>query len=296
MMETIFQPYRIIPVGSHCDHQKGIVTGIIIDKGITIYFNPDAKPCNNLFNIESDIFGKIAYRPKNNPQNLIEHTCKYMYNNFNVKGFDFNITSDYQFGGLASSSALVIAIINSISKVYNLKFSNKELVNHTLNIEYLNGKKFGNVDPYLLIYGKPKHLCIIDCKTMLYENIKIPFNYDIQIIKLPEREILYDNKAQEMFDMAKELGCKTLIEVPKEILMENNNGTVKHFINEQNRIQPFIDSVKTNNKNIFLDLIKQSGLSSVHDYGIGNIDDYNEHLTGKFGRHCCTKNNIFIIK
>jgi galactokinase len=292
----IFQPYRIIPVGSHCDHQNGIVTGIIIDKGINITFNPEEQNnCNNIFTIDSDIIGKIEYNPTNQPQNLIEHACYYMHNNFNVNSFNCKITSDYSFGGLASSSALIIAIIKTFDVIYNFSFDKQTLAMHALSIEYANGKKYGNVDPYLLMLGTPNNLCVIDCLDMSYQNIEIPFEYSVEVVKLPEREIIYDDKAQEMFNIAKELGYKTLREIPEEIISKNKEGVVKHFFNEQNRIQPLINSIKTNNKNLFLELTKQSGYSSIYDYGIGNIEDYNQHLSGKFGRHCCTKNNIFII-
>ena len=33
-----FCPYRICPLGAHCDHQKGVVTGFALDRGIDMAY------------------------------------------------------------------------------------------------------------------------------------------------------------------------------------------------------------------------------------------------------------------
>lgn len=293
----IFQPYRIIPIGSHCDHQNGIITGIIINKGITVKFDSkNQNGLNGIFKIMSDVEGKINYDPINSiPKNLIEWTCWYMYINFNVNGFKCNIISDYKSGGLASSSALVKVLIETFDYIYKLNLTKDKMVKLILEIEKLNGQKYGMVDPYILVYGEKQNLFVIDCSTFKFENIKIKFKYSIEIIKLKNSPILYNDKVKEMFDFANLFNKKSLRYVSKEILSSSNKGVVKYFFNEQNRIPLIIKSVKENNKNLFLELIKQSGYSSLYDYGIGDIDEYNENLSCKFGRRCCTKNNMFII-
>lgn len=35
----IFSPYRVCPLGAHVDHQRGLVTGFAIDKGVDLRFN-----------------------------------------------------------------------------------------------------------------------------------------------------------------------------------------------------------------------------------------------------------------
>ncbi|MDR1783787.1 MAG: galactokinase, partial [Dysgonamonadaceae bacterium] len=36
--EHIFSPYRIAPLGAHVDHQRGIISGFAIDKGMELFF------------------------------------------------------------------------------------------------------------------------------------------------------------------------------------------------------------------------------------------------------------------
>lgn len=35
----IFSPYRVCPIGTHVDHQHGLVTGFAINKGVDLWFN-----------------------------------------------------------------------------------------------------------------------------------------------------------------------------------------------------------------------------------------------------------------
>ena len=35
----IFSPYRVCPLGAHVDHQKGLVTGFAINKGVDLWFD-----------------------------------------------------------------------------------------------------------------------------------------------------------------------------------------------------------------------------------------------------------------
>ena len=39
MQYHIFSPYRVCPLGAHVDHQRGIVTGFAIDKGVDLWFD-----------------------------------------------------------------------------------------------------------------------------------------------------------------------------------------------------------------------------------------------------------------
>lgn len=39
MQYHIFSPYRVCPLGAHVDHQRGIVTGFAIDKGVDLEFS-----------------------------------------------------------------------------------------------------------------------------------------------------------------------------------------------------------------------------------------------------------------
>lgn len=39
MQYHIFSPYRVCPLGAHVDHQKGLVTGFAIDKGVDLCFD-----------------------------------------------------------------------------------------------------------------------------------------------------------------------------------------------------------------------------------------------------------------
>ena len=38
--DVAFCPYRVCPVGAHVDHNKGLITGLALDKGIHIAYSP----------------------------------------------------------------------------------------------------------------------------------------------------------------------------------------------------------------------------------------------------------------
>ncbi len=67
----IFSPYRICPIGTHVDHQNGLVTGFAIDKSIDLWFTPRkdgiVKLKSNSFdgNVEFDITRPTQIRERN---------------------------------------------------------------------------------------------------------------------------------------------------------------------------------------------------------------------------------------
>ena len=52
-----FCPYRICPIGAHIDHQLGKITGLALDKGISIAYGPKQ---NGVIEMHSLNFDKRA--------------------------------------------------------------------------------------------------------------------------------------------------------------------------------------------------------------------------------------------
>ena len=61
--DIAFCPYRICPIGAHVDHNLGKITGLAIDKGISIAYGPKQ---NGVIEIVSLQFDKRAPWGSNN--------------------------------------------------------------------------------------------------------------------------------------------------------------------------------------------------------------------------------------
>lgn len=110
-----FCPYRIAPLGTHIDHQYGIVCGAAINIGITfeyeetnsqdIVINSNQFPKEIYFNIRKEL-------TKNNDwADYIRGVVSYLSNKYELtKGVKGRFIGDLSSGGISSSASFQITI------------------------------------------------------------------------------------------------------------------------------------------------------------------------------------------
>lgn len=178
-METnIFIPGRLCLIGEHSDwaaiknQNSGYAIATILKEGIYAKVSKNKKIiiCNNKNVIlESDLSLKqLEQNLKDNYLKYIANACYYILNNYDVGGIKINIykTTLLVKKGLASSTAIILTIIESFNKVYNLKLSKKKKMQIAYDVEHYLGSKCGMLDTicaykngtYLIEFRKTKTL------------------------------------------------------------------------------------------------------------------------------------------
>ncbi len=173
-----FCPYRICPVGAHSDHNLGKITGLAIDKGIYFAYAPKQ---NGVVEITSFQFSKraqwhIATVPQARPGDWADYLRgatwalgkKYRLQT----GICGVIDGSLPIGGLSSSAAVIIAFLQALCKVNDIKLSNHELIDTAYDAE-LNyvGVSVGKLDQSCVVLSKKNHLLYLDTSDGSYELI-----------------------------------------------------------------------------------------------------------------------------
>jgi len=182
---TSFCPYRVCPIGAHVDHQYGKITGLAIDKGITIAYR--AKQ-NGVVELNSLNFEKRAqFHIHNVPEKKENDWADYL------RGATYKLSQRYSLhtgmsgviegslpiGGLSSSAAVIISFLKALCDVNNIALPASEYIEYTLlaENEYV-GVAVGKLDPFCEVYAKKDHLLYLDTKDDSYE--LIPSNPDMK--------------------------------------------------------------------------------------------------------------------
>ena len=174
---VVFSPYRICPIGAHSDHNLGKITGLAIDKGIHIAYGPKA---NGVIEMTSLQFPKRAQwhvreiPPKTGDwADYLRGATWALEERYAVSvGLCGVIEGSLPIGGLSSSAAVILAFLDALCRVNNIKLTPRQLIDIAFVAEkdYV-GVNIGTLDQSCEGLGKKNHLLYLDCKDDSYELI-----------------------------------------------------------------------------------------------------------------------------
>lgn len=174
-----FCPYRICPLGAHIDHQHGIVTGMCIDKGLSLAYEPRD---NGLVELQSLNFpGQIRFGVADVPKLKQNDWADYM------RGATIALSKLYPLkrglagvfygtmptGGLSSSAAVTISYLTALCHVNAVHLTANELIEVSLAAEtrYV-GLACGRLDESCEVLCRKKQLLYLDTRDGNFECIQ----------------------------------------------------------------------------------------------------------------------------
>lgn len=298
---TSFCPYRVCPMGAHSDHQYGQVLGFAIDKGITVAFTPTD---NGVIEFSSLNFeGKKQYaldkvlKPKKDWADYIRGAITSLGKKYSLHtGLYAVIEGSLPIGGLSSSAAVIIAFLNALCTVNNIKMSKKQMIDIALWAESeFVGVNVGKLDQSCEILCKKDHLLYLDTKDDSYSLIPENSNmkpYEIAIFFSGVERTLMGSKFNMRVDELKAAAYALkgfagieygnfkdtrLRDVPKEVfekykdkLPENWRKRATHFYTEFDRVSLGVEAWKNGDIETFGKLCFESGYSSIYNYETGS--------------------------
>ena len=298
-----FTPYRICPVGAHVDHHFGKVTGFAIDKGVYIAFSPAE---NTVIKAGSMQFGTIAewdsqnVPPKQNDwADLLRGATSELAKNHPLKhGLKCLLCGEMPVGGLSSSAAVVICLINALCKVNGIHIDALELIDTAQKAEnYYVGVMSGKLDQCCEVYCKKDKLLYMDMKTGEHflaepgETMK-PFSIAVFFSGI-ERNLAssdYNMRVRECCEAAyilkKAAGfspvsadeCRfrdvTYDEYLqyKNLLPEKLLRRAEHWYGECGRVELAVEAWQNGDIERFGEISTQSGISSIENYEAGSAE------------------------
>lgn len=312
-VDKVFCPYRVCPIGAHVDHQFGTVSGFALDEGICLYYKPIKETVVELYSVnfkEKNIFEiKREFTINNNWGDYAKAAMIALFSQgYELKrGFNGVIIGTLPIGGLASSSAVILAYIIVFSRVNGFFLESKDLI----KIAYLAEQKFlgihiGKLDQNCEIYCKKNCLLYFDTLSNHIENIKksekMP-SFKIGIFYSGKSRVLKDsaynirvnecNEAATILKKCARIMCQDvannyLREVSKEIFEKyrsdmpyNLEKRAEHFFSETARLEQGIIAWKLGDIKKFGQLVFQSGDSSIKYYESSSLELCKLHSIAK---------------
>ena len=300
--EMVFCPYRICPIGAHSDHNFGKITGLAIDKGIHIAYQPKHNGVIEMTSLQFDKRAQwhVASTPKVKENDWADYlrgaTIALAQNHTLSVGVSGVIEGSLPIGGLSSSAAVIIAFLSALCKVNDLHLSQSELILTALRAEneYV-GVSCGKLDQSCEVYSKKDHLLYLDTLDDSFE--LIPQNpamkpYEIVIFFSGVERTLAGSKFNMRVDEAKSAAYALkafsgmeygkfsethLREVPVEVyqqykdkLPENWRKRAEHWYTEFDRVQKGAEAWKKGNIEEYGRLSFESGKSSIYNWETGS--------------------------
>lgn len=173
-----FCPYRICPIGAHSDHNLGKITGLAIDKGISIAYAPKQ---NGVVEMASLQFPKraqwhIASVPAQKQNDWADYlrgaTWALAKQHKLSVGLCGVIEGSLPIGGLSSSAAVIISFLTALCRVNGIRLSQQEIIDVAYDAE-LNyvGVSVGKLDQSCEVLSRKNHLLYLDTRDGQYELI-----------------------------------------------------------------------------------------------------------------------------
>ncbi|MDY4888520.1 MAG: galactokinase family protein, partial [Sphaerochaetaceae bacterium] len=184
-VHVAFAPYRICPLGAHVDHQKGMVTGFAIDKGVTLRFviRKDSRVCVRSWDFSGiEEFDLHSIFPKQGTWGDYARAAASSLENLE-HGFDGVIEGSLPIGGLSSSAAVLLCYLMALCFANGIKLDENQMIekSHIAENVYI-GLNNGILDQSCITLCKKNQLLCLDTKTMEWRNI--PMNPSMAPIRI----------------------------------------------------------------------------------------------------------------
>lgn len=315
-----FCPYRICPIGAHSDHNLGKITGFAIDKGIHIAYR--AKQ-NGVVELCSMQFEKRAqWHIRQVPEVKQNDWADYLRGVTQELGMRHPLSvglvgvieGTLPIGGLSSSAAVCIAMLEALARVNGITLSPLETVEIAKAAEnnYV-GVSCGNLDQSCEVYSRKDKLLYLDCKDNSYELIPQAAGmkpYEIAIffsgverslagsafnMRVDEaRSAAYALKAFAGMEYGK-FGETNLRDIPREVyesykgrLPHNWQLRAEHWYTEFARVEAGAEAWRRGDIEEYGRLSFESGRSSIYNWETGSPElktlyDIMTHTEGIYG-------------
>ena len=299
-LRTVVAPFRICPLGAHVDHQHGLVTGLALDRNITLVFEPNTEGRVRLRSLnfpKPESFSVLApFARAHDWSDYARGAALALYRTHTLtKGINAVLHGDMPIGGLSSSAACGVAYLLALEAANGIEATPEQNIelDRIIENEFI-GLNNGILDQSVILLSHKRKLLSMDCQNQKYHHVK-------SVAAMPPFDILVVfsgvRKSLENTDYNKRVGeCETaarrILELAgrpappgqrvrlrqvkpaeylehKHALAPNLQKRVEHFFTECARVQEGRTAWATANLVHLGWLMMESGVSSIENYDCG---------------------------
>lgn len=300
--DTAFTPYRVCPLGAHVDHQLGRITGLAIDKGISLAYGAKTDGMIELTSLQfekSCRFGikNISDVKRNDWADYLRGAVIALSKRYPLQcGLRGVIDGELPIGGLSSSAAVTITFLSALCRLNQIKLTPNEMVTIAREAEnnYV-GVACGKLDQSCEVYCRKGHLLYMDMKDDSYE--LIPEHRDMKPYRIAvffsgvERTLAgsrYNMRVDECRSAAYALMAyagmdygkfaeTNLRDVPREVFLKYGDRLpepwrkrAEHCYSEFERVERGVEAWRRGDIEAFGRLSSESGRSSIEVWETGS--------------------------
>ena len=249
-------PGRINLIGEHTDYNDGLVMPIALRLGVTV----DARSRDDA---RVQVTSDAAVAPRDASYELGAEgkdgtwvdrvrgiTATLRQQGFAIGGFDAEVSSDLPLGaGLGSSAAFAIALLRSLSALFDLALDDARLAQlaHHAETEFV-GARAGMLDQLASVYGRPSDALFIDMHGHATRAIPLPPSIQLAVIDSGTRHEHatggYNRRREDCEEACRHLGIASLRELDGrsldtilERLPPPLDRRVRHVVTENARVR-----------------------------------------------------------
>ena len=294
---TGFAPGRINLIGEHTDYNDGLVMPIALRLGVTVAATSRDDTSVRLTTDAAVSPRDVAYvlGAEERDGTWVDRargvTAMLAREGAAIGGFDAEITSDLPVGaGLGSSAAFAIALLRSLSKLFDLALDDAASARlaHAAETEFA-GARAGMLDQLASVYGRAKDALLIDMRDHATQVIPLPSTIELAVIDSGTRHEHatggYNRRRAECEDACLHLGIASLRDIdgsPLDELLERLpaplDRRVRHVVTENGRVRRAVDAVRARDDVELGQLLNASHRSLRDDYEVSTPEL--DELTG----------------
>ena len=297
-----FCPYRICPIGAHSDHNHGKITGLAIDKGISIAWSPKHNGVIELASLQFDKRAQFHIRGvpevrQNDWADYLRGATIALSREYTLStGLCGVIEGSLPIGGLSSSAAVTISSLSALCAVNGIHLEPQEMIAFAMDAEnsYV-GVSSGKLDQSCEIYSKKGHLLYLDTQDDSFELIpeapSMP-DYEIAIFFSGVERTLAGSKFNMRVDECKSAAYALMAysgmeygkfretylrDVPRDVydefgsrLPDTWRKRAEHWYSEYERVQKGAEAWRRGDLVEYGRLSFESGHSSIYNWETGS--------------------------
>ncbi len=171
--------------------------------------------------------------------------------------------------GLSSSAALEVSAALALLGAAKRELGKLEIAQLCQQAEVETvGLACGIMDQFIAMHGKANHAVLLDCRTLVSRQVRIPKDIALVIADTRLKHELasseYNTRKAECEAAALELGVTSL----RDANVWNGNRRARHIVTENARVLSFVESLETNERRMMGELMAASHASLRDDYEV----------------------------
>jgi galactokinase len=284
---TAHAPGRINLIGEHTDYNDGLVLPVALRLSVTVEAGSRQDRIAHLRTdaaVSPDDASYVVGKESKDGTWVDRArgvTAILAREGYEIGGFDAEITSNLPLGaGLGSSAAFAIALLRSVSGLFELALDDAACVRiaHAAETDFA-GARAGLLDQLASVYGHPSEALLIDMRDQAMRTIPLPPTVELAVIDSGTRHEHatggYNRRREECEEACRHLGVSSLRELDDRLLdtiLERLpsplDRRVRHVVTENARVREAVAALGARDDARLGALLSASHCSLRDDYEV----------------------------